>query len=308
MKRCPKCGGNVPDENKICYNCGQQMGFFSGKSNIGPMSSKGNNTVQNPFEKKGMNSGVKAILIIFGFFFIMPFIVAIIGVVTMFSEIGEEFGDVFDDITSEYTRCESLCGEDEVVSVNDSICECANGTKYDEYGGIVDESGVFDDAIDNVLDDLNNVLPGGSGSGADDNLTPETGNTDSVDTTKPYKNDAYNITTNGTLYSDRIIDWYEDIASGKTVVTVVGASWCSYCKIYEPIITKYANDNNIILHFVKVDLLTDINYSYFMDTYDINFPNSYPYTYVMKNGKLVGNHSGYMEENELRDFLNNLGI
>lgn len=287
MRRCPKCGGNVPDENKICYNCGQQMGFFSGRGNIGPMSSKGNNTVQNPFEKKGMNSGVKAILIIFGFFFIMPFIVAIIGVVTMFSEIGEEFGDVFDDITNEYTRCETLCGEDEVLSVSEGICECSNGTKYDEYGGIIDDSGVFDDSIQDVIDDLNN---------------------ESVDTSKPYKNDAYNITTNGTLYSDRIIDWYEDIASGKTVVTVVGASWCSFCKIYEPIITKYANDNNIILHFVKVDLLTDINYSYFMNTYDINFPNSYPYTYVMKRGKLVGSHSGYMEEAELRDFLNKLGI
>lgn len=278
MRKCPRCGANVPDENKICYVCGQQMGLFSKVGNSGPIGSNGN-LMQSPFEKNKMNPGVKIFLTIFGFFFILPFVVAIIAIIVIFVNVDSEI----EYLPSQYESCENYCGVDGVYSVDDGICECGDGTMIDENGNIINED--F----------------------SDDQYNNENINNDS-NTSTPYRNDEYNVTTNGTVYSDRIISWYEDIVSGKTVVTVVGSSWCGHCINYEPVITKYATDNDIILHFVKTDLLTGINYSYFMDTFDVDFQDSFPYTYVMKNGKFVGGYSGEMSESELSNFLAKFGI
>ena len=67
IRKCPKCGGNVPVDNKVCNNCGYTMNLFGGSSTLGGNYQKNNaNTIPggNPFESKKNNTGIFIVLIL----------------------------------------------------------------------------------------------------------------------------------------------------------------------------------------------------------------------------------------------------
>ena len=129
VRKCPKCGGNVPEGNEVCNNCGHKMRFFGGSSVI-VTGSKNANTIPggNPFEsKKSNNSGCLAVILIL-FFFGLPFI-------SVFYELFQEFSvDINeDDYDIEENKCTKSCGDSAYKEYN-NYCFCENGNIYDENG------------------------------------------------------------------------------------------------------------------------------------------------------------------------------
>ena len=71
-------------------------------------------------------------------------------------------------------------------------------------------------------------------------------------------------------YIVRSVDeWYKDVSSGNTVVTVFGASYCSHCKEYT---------------------------------------GSVPFTFVMEKGEYVGYDVGFQDEETSIEFFKNQGL
>ncbi len=76
--------------------------------------------------------------------------------------------------------------------------------------------------------------------------------------------------THSTNYFDRSLDeWYSDIKSGKTVVTVIGASYCDHCKEYKPVIKKLADKNKLNLYFYEFDLMSEKDQDRLTTTFEI---------------------------------------
>jgi len=104
-------------------------------------------------------------------------------------------------------------------------------------------------------------------------------------------------------------DWYNDVSSGNTVLTVIGASFCNHCQEYKPVIKKIAKKNNIDLYFFEIDMLSEsdqdkLTNSFKLDGYD----GSVPYTFIMKNGTFVAQNTGYQYESLITTFLFENGL
>ena len=113
------------------------------------------------------------------------------------------------------------------------------------------------------------------------------------------------LATHGIDYFNRSIDeWYDDIKSGNTVVTVLGASYCEHCQAYKPVIQKIASKNKINLYFYEVDLLSEEDEKRLTDSFYIGeYDESVPYTFIMDKGSYVAYHSGYQFESDITSFL-----
>lgn len=102
-------------------------------------------------------------------------------------------------------------------------------------------------------------------------------------------------------------DWYNDIESGKEVLTVFGASYCSHCQEYYPIISKLANKYKVNLYFFEIDNLEKENksaYDKLMNSYEIkDFSGSVPFTFIMKNKNYINYTSGFVSRDFTIDFL-----
>ena len=107
------------------------------------------------------------------------------------------------------------------------------------------------------------------------------------------------------IYNADINEWVEATKSDEPVITVIGLTYCQFCKKYNPVINKIAKEKGIKLYWFDAD-----NYfSTLTSTYELSYEGSSPYTLVTKNGEVVGEHvEGYMEENETNSFLSELGF
>lgn len=112
------------------------------------------------------------------------------------------------------------------------------------------------------------------------------------------------IATHGTNYINRNIDeWYEDVNSGKLVVTIFGASYCQHCQAYKPVIQKLARKNNIDLYFYEMDTLSEEDNERLNNSFNVGEYDGYPYTFIMKNKELVDSYVGYQFESDIVTFL-----
>jgi len=85
--------------------------------------------------------------------------------------------------------------------------------------------------------------------------------------------------------------------SNLPIVADVYADWCGPCKMYGPIFSKVAEKNWTRFNLIKID--SEANSS-FSAKYQIR---GIPATLVFKNGQLVQNQSGLMQENQLQSWL-----
>ena len=109
-------------------------------------------------------------------------------------------------------------------------------------------------------------------------------------------------------YKERNVDdWYNDIMNKKEVLTVYGASYCSHCQEYYPVISKIANKYNINLYFFEVDTLNKENseaYDKLMNSFEISeYDGSVPFTYIMRDGQYVISTTGFANRELTRNFL-----
>lgn len=86
--------------------------------------------------------------------------------------------------------------------------------------------------------------------------------------------------------------------SDLSIIVDVYADWCGPCKMYGPIFAKVAQQNWDHFNFIKLD--SEKNQS-FSAKYQIR---GIPATLAFKNGQLVQNQSGLMQENQLQSWIN----
>ncbi len=114
-------------------------------------------------------------------------------------------------------------------------------------------------------------------------------------------------------YKSRSVDeWYNDIMSGKEVITVYGGSECPHCHQYYPVITKLAKKYNLNLYFFEVDTLNKNNpdaYQKLMNSFEIkDYDGSVPFTYIMKDGDYKNYTSGFISRDNTVNFLKENGL
>ena len=126
-------------------------------------------------------------------------------------------------------------------------------------------------------------------------------------------NKTNEITENGTnllkevdvsLASTEIQSWYNDLSSGKAVVTVIASSTCPHCQNLKPVITASAKKNNYKLYFFEADTLEEDDYLILANSIELDGYEGYvPYIFVVKDKEFKGSHTGEMEDDDLNDFL-----
>lgn len=287
MRKCNKCGCNIPDGNKVCNNCGTPVGLFTTSttfvskdsyaksaqpnvlnSNDRPFGGKKQNNYNN--SNNGNNSAVKFIVGFFVFMFIMPFIVGIISVIIMFNS-AEDMIDDFEYEDTEYLtddeKCQDYCIYGEYKIENDE-CKCSSGFVYDMEGNYLRYEMVNNDP-----------------------------------------NINHNDTPNLEGLPTDMVNWYNDIKDGKTVVTVFGSKTCPYCQQYKPLITNYTNIKNYPLYFFEFDDFTVDESIFLTDTFELKEYNEYiPYTFITKDNKVLAEHTGLMYEGEITNFFKDAGL
>ena len=114
------------------------------------------------------------------------------------------------------------------------------------------------------------------------------------------------INTNDTHYvkNPDVNSWYDDINSGKMVVTVIGLTTCQHCQAYKPIIKSLANSNKFELYFFENDLLSDEQSKKLFNSFDLKDYDGYvPYTFIFDNNKYVAGKVGFSNKNDIIKFL-----
>ncbi len=116
--------------------------------------------------------------------------------------------------------------------------------------------------------------------------------------------------TNSKDYLKRDVnEWYEDVKSNNTVITVIGASYCGHCQEYKPYITTLADKHKLNLYFYEIDTLSEEDNNKLTTSFDlIDYQGSVPFTIIFKNGQAVATHEGYESSIMLYDFFKENGI
>lgn len=111
------------------------------------------------------------------------------------------------------------------------------------------------------------------------------------------------------LASDTIKNWYNDLNSGRGVVTVIASSTCPHCKNYKPIITEVCEKENIKLYFFESDELSEDDYTILTNSINLkNYEGYVPYTFIVKDRNFVLDHTGEQDETATRDMLKEAGL
>ena len=106
-----------------------------------------------------------------------------------------------------------------------------------------------------------------------------------------------------------VSEWVEDIKGNEPVVTVLGLTTCGYCQNYKPVIERLAQKEGFKLYFFEVDNLPNEDVEDLTSNYEFTeFTNSYPFTYIVKEEKLLSEKTGYKDESSVKQFLTDNGI
>lgn len=111
-------------------------------------------------------------------------------------------------------------------------------------------------------------------------------------------------------YFNKSVDsWYQDVSSGNTVVTVVGASYCGHCQEYKPIAKLLADKHKLNLYFYEIDELDEADSNKIQTSFELTgYSGAVPYTAIFKDGQVVDYHEGFESEAVLTDFFKNNGL
>lgn len=112
------------------------------------------------------------------------------------------------------------------------------------------------------------------------------------------------LPSNGSKEESKTVkDWAEDVKT-KTVVTVIGSTTCPHCQDYKPVIKKLAKENDFLLYFFEMEELSEDEKNVVLGTFELNnFEGGVPFTFIVKDGKVVSDTTGYSTEDSVIKFL-----
>ena len=103
-------------------------------------------------------------------------------------------------------------------------------------------------------------------------------------------------------------DWHSDVNKGNVVVTVLGASYCSHCQEYKPVIRKLANKYKFNMYFFELDTLEE-DREKLENSFELpDFEGYVPYTVIFKDGKPIASTTGFVDKSATIKFLKENGI
>lgn len=282
-RKCPRCGGNVPEGNEICNNCGHKMSFFGSTSMVSVKKSQND----NPFvTSKNNNSGCFVIFIIL-LFFVAPFI-------SFVYEMFEEFdvdSDYYDYDYDEYEpdndeqvdKCFDSCSG--TYMVHNGYCVCDNGSIYYSNGTPKHMSTGFDNIDANARCALYCEQPAVIYDGA--KCPCSDGTFYDLDANLLDQGDLNNLMPN-----NRTIDqWLVDVKKVGDVVTVICDSKDPKCPRYREEMDNLAANYEYNYYFFNLDLLHRDEIESLTKTFNLYYYESsdhaLPYTFVVRNGKFL---------------------
>ena len=104
---------------------------------------------------------------------------------------------------------------------------------------------------------------------------------------------------------ERTVDeWYNDINSGKEVITVIGLTTCSHCQEYKPVIQSLSKKYNFNLYFFEVDTLPEKEKDILFNTIELkDYDNHVPFTFIVRSKEYVTGVVGYNGRDSIKEFL-----
>ena len=106
-----------------------------------------------------------------------------------------------------------------------------------------------------------------------------------------------------------VSDWHTDVNKGGVVVTVIGASYCSHCQEYKPVIRSLARKYKFNLYFFESDTLGKEDQNVLYNTFELpDFEGYVPYTVIIKDGKPQISTSGFADKETTINFLKENGV
>lgn len=84
----------------------------------------------------------------------------------------------------------------------------------------------------------------------------------------------------------------------------LGSSNCSHCLQFDPVINKVAQENELTFFYINFNDLSDKHFTKILETFNIEEENfGTPFLIITKNGEKLVDYPGYLEEEELIEFL-----
>lgn len=109
--------------------------------------------------------------------------------------------------------------------------------------------------------------------------------------------------------SSNMSEWVSETKEDKYVVTVIGLTYCQYCKNYNPIISSLSSEYDFKLYWFDIDSLSEEDSSTLTTTYSLEqYTGASPYTVITKNGEFVADNVGAMDEESTKTFLKDNGV
>lgn len=105
-----------------------------------------------------------------------------------------------------------------------------------------------------------------------------------------------------------VAEWVNDTKEG-TVVTVLASTGCGHCQAYKPVINELSKVHKFNLYFYELEELSQDEQNIVLTTYELeNFTGSVPYTFIVKEGKIIDDTLGFADEETTVEFLTKNGI
>lgn len=101
-----------------------------------------------------------------------------------------------------------------------------------------------------------------------------------------------------------VSEWMEETKKDEYIVTVYASSTCGNCANHRPVMEKLQKEYGFKLYWFELDELTASDSKAVTEEYDISdYDGRVPFTFVMKDGKYLGNILGAQGEEAVVEFL-----
>ena len=106
-----------------------------------------------------------------------------------------------------------------------------------------------------------------------------------------------------------VADWIVETKKSEPVVTVIGMTSCGHCQAYKPVIERLAEEEGFKLYFFETDALSSEDSEIVETEYEFEtFDNLVPFTFIVKEGEVIAENTGFGGEAEVVTFLKDNGV